>query len=85
MADAYSIIRDVIGIKKTLPKKSMFAKDWLSWYRGKVRGFHNYRIYNGTNALELERKTLCMPKFICESWANLLMNEIGRASCRERV
>ena len=75
MADAYQIIRDTIGITKQLPKKSMFAKDWLSWYRGKVRGFHNYRIYNGTNALELERKTLGMPKFICEAWSNLLLNE----------
>ena len=73
--DANSIIRELVGIKKKLPKKSIFAKDWLSWYRGKVIGFHNYRIYNGTNYLELTRKTLGMPKFIAESWANLLLNE----------
>lgn len=73
--DAYQLIRDVVGIKKPLPKKSIYAKDWLSWYRGKVIGYHNYRIYNGANYLDLTRKTLGMPKFICESWANLLMNE----------
>lgn len=71
--DVYQIIRDVT--KKNVPKKSIHAKDWLSWYRGKVRGFHNYRIYNGENYLELERKTMQMAKHICETWANLLLNE----------
>lgn len=75
MNDVQGIIRDVIGIDKTLPYKSYYAKDWLSWYRGRVLGFHNYKIYNGTNYLEMERKTLGLPKFIAESWANLLMNE----------
>lgn len=73
--DAHQIIREVVGITKPLPKKSVYAKDWLSWYRGKVIGFHNYRIYNGNNFLDLTRKTLGMPKFISESWANLLLNE----------
>lgn len=73
--DAVKLIRDVVGLKKPLPRKSVYAKDWLSWYRGKVIGYHNYRIYNGANYLDLTRKTLGMPKFICESWANLLMNE----------
>lgn len=75
MNDVQGIIRDVVGIDKTLPYKSYYAKDWLSWYRGRVLGFHNYKIYNGTNYLEMERKTLGLPKFIAESWANLLMNE----------
>lgn len=38
-------------------------------------GFHNYRIYNGSNYLDMERKTLGLPKFIAETWANLLLNE----------
>ena len=75
MIDVNNIIRDVVGIDKQLPYKSYYAKDWLSWYRGRVLGFHNYKIYNGTNYLEMERKTLNLPKFIAESWANLLMNE----------
>ena len=69
------VIRDLIGIDKSLPPKSYYAKDWLSWYRGRVLGFHNYKIYNGANYLELERKTLGLPKFVAETWANLLMNE----------
>jgi A118 family predicted phage portal protein len=73
--DATTLIRKVTGMTKTLPKKSFYAKDWLSWYRGRVLGFHNYKIYNGTNYLELERKTLGISKFVVESWANLLMNE----------
>lgn len=73
--DVQSIIRDIVGINKQLPHKSIFARDWLSWYRGKVWGFHNYKIYNGTNYLELERKSLQMPKYVVEAWANLLMNE----------
>lgn len=75
MIDVKGIIKDVVGINKALPLKSYYAKDWLSWYRGRVLGFHNYKIYNGTNYLEMERKTLNLPKFITESWANLLMNE----------
>lgn len=75
MIDVSGIIKDVVGINKTLPPKSYYAKDWLSWYRGRVLGFHNYKIYNGANYLELERKTLGLPKFVAESWANLLMNE----------
>ena len=73
--DAIALIRKVTSMTKPLPKKSFYAKDWLSWYRGKVLGFHNYKIYNGTNYLELERKTLGISKFVVESWANLLMNE----------
>lgn len=75
MIDVNGIIRRLVGIEKALPYKSYYAKDWLSWYRGRVLGFHNYKIYNGTNYLEMERKTLNLPKFIAESWANLLMNE----------
>jgi len=75
MADVKSLIREAAGISKTLPTKSIYAQDWLSWYRGNVRHFHNYRVYNGTNYLNLIRKTLMMPKFVCETWANLLLNE----------
>lgn len=73
--DITKIIADALGYQKPLPRKSYYAKDWLSWYRGKVMGFHNYRLYNGTNYLDMERKTLGLPKFIAETWANLLLNE----------
>jgi A118 family predicted phage portal protein len=73
--DITQIIADALGYNKALPRKSYYAKDWLSWYRGKVMGFHNYRIYNGSNYLDMERKTMGLPKFVAETWANLLLNE----------
>lgn len=72
--DVDSIIRQVVGDKE-LPHTSMRTSDWLSWYRGEVMGFHNYRIYNGTNYLDMKRKSLQMAKKTCEDWANMLMNE----------
>lgn len=68
---------DVIRLvtNKELPQKSTYLETWLSWYRGDVMGFHQHRIYNGTNELEVKRKSMGMAKQVCESWANLLMNE----------
>ena len=48
---------------------------WLSWYKGKVVQFHNYRQYNGMKKINRTRKTLGMAKKICEDWANLELNE----------
>lgn len=49
--------------------------EWLSWYRGKVKRFHNYTIYNGKKRVPMERFSLGMAKKSCEDWANLLLNE----------
>ena len=67
--------RSVTFKSSKIPSKSIFTSDWLDWYRGKVRGFHNYRLYNGNNEVEIERKSLQMAKQVCETWANLLLNE----------
>jgi A118 family predicted phage portal protein len=48
---------------------------WLSWYKGKVIQFHNYRQYNGMKKINRTRKTLGMAKKVCEDWANLELNE----------
>lgn len=61
-------------LKGAIPQ-SVHTEEWLSWYRGEVFGFHNYRVYNGTNYLEMRRKTLQMAKKVCEDWANVLFNE----------
>lgn len=50
-------------------------KTWLSWYCGKVGSFHTYNQYNGKTTVKRSRASLCMAKYICEDWANLLMNE----------
>lgn len=48
---------------------------WKSWYTGKVKGFHQYRRYNGHKWAKFSRASLGMGKKVCEDWANLLMNE----------
>lgn len=48
---------------------------WESWYRGKVRKFHNYYIYNGQKRVKREKKSLQGAKKVCEDWADLLYNE----------
>lgn len=49
--------------------------EWLSWYQGKVKSFHHYRVWNGRKWNNCERLSLGMAKRVCEDWANLLINE----------
>ena len=48
---------------------------WESWYRGKVRKFHNYYIYNGQRKVKMEKKSMQGAKKVAEDWADLLFNE----------
>ena len=48
---------------------------WNSWYKGKVRKFHNYYIYNGQRKVKMEKKSMQGAKKISEDWADLLYNE----------
>lgn len=49
---------------------------WESWYQGKVKDFHQYRIYNGTGKhINQRRLSMQMGKKACEDWADLLFNE----------
>ena len=48
---------------------------WLSWYCGYVSSFHDNTIYNGNDVVQMKRKSLEMAKYVCEDWANLLLNE----------
>lgn len=50
-------------------------QEYASWYSGKVDSFHTYRMYNGDRFLEMEKKSLQMPKRVCEDWADLLTGE----------
>lgn len=49
--------------------------EWMEWYRGNVKKFHKYWIYDGIKAKRENRYRLGMAKKICEDWANLLLNE----------
>ena len=68
-----SIIKDITG--KDIVALNELTETWLQYYQGDVLKFHHYEEYNGNNNIKRKRKTLNMPKKICEDWANLLLNE----------
>jgi A118 family predicted phage portal protein len=68
-----SIIKEVTG--KDVVALNDLTDLWLQYYKGNVDKFHNYQEYNGNNNIKRTRKTLNMPKKVCEDWANLLLNE----------
>ncbi len=49
--------------------------DWVGWYKGYLGSFHKYNVYDGDKIKKIKRASMCMPKKICEDWANLLLNE----------
>ena len=72
--NANEIIKKVTGQEKLYDMSSYIA-NWLDWYTGDVKEFHNYTIYNGKKQITMKRLTLNMAKRVCEDWANLLLNE----------
>ena len=52
-----------------------YINNWDSWYKGKVRKFHNYYIYNGQRKVKMEKKSLQGAKKVSEDWADLIFNE----------
>lgn len=62
--------------KKKLPIIDWYKiSEYASWYQGKVDSFHNYMIYNGERQLMFEKKSMQMPKMVCETWANILFSD----------
>lgn len=59
--------------------------DWLSWYCGKVKSFHNYKVYNGTRNIRMQKLSLQSAKRCCEDWADLLFNEKCKISLADDV
>ena len=52
-----------------------YIEQWKSWYRGNVRDFHNYYIYNGQKRVNQQRFTMNMAKQISEDWSDILWSE----------
>lgn len=52
-----------------------YIDQWYSWYRGNVRRFHQYYIYNGNRKIKQERYTMNMAKEISEDWSDILWSE----------
>ena len=57
---------------------------WNSWYKGKVRKFHNYYIYNGQRKVKMEKKSMQGAKKVSEDWADLLYNEKVRINLKKK-
>jgi A118 family predicted phage portal protein len=47
----------------------------FNWYKGFVKKFHKYYVYNGEKRVYKDRYSLQISKKICENFADLLMNE----------
>lgn len=57
---------------------------WESWYKGKVRKFHTYYIYNGQRKVKMEKKSLQGAKKVAEDWADLLYNERVKINLKKK-
>lgn len=59
-----------------------YIEQWKSWYRGNVRNFHNYYIYNGNKKIRQQRFTMNMAKEISEDWSDILWSEKCKISMK---
>lgn len=59
-----------------------YIEQWKSWYKGNVRSFHNYFIYNGQRKVNKKRFTLNMAKEISEDWSDILWSEKCKVSMK---
>lgn len=59
-----------------------YIGQWKSWYKGNVRSFHNYYIYNGNKKIRQQRFTMNMAKEISEDWSDILWSEKCKISLK---
>ena len=59
-----------------------YVEQWKSWYRGNVRNFHNYFVYNGTKKNKEIRYSMNMAKQISEDWSDILWSEKCKISLK---
>ena len=62
-----------------------YIDQWYSWYRGNVRDFHNYFIYNGNRKIKQKRYTMNMAKEISEDWSDILWSEKCKISLKDET
>lgn len=60
-----------------------YIEQWKSWYKGNVRKFHNYYIYNGQRKVNKHRFTMNMAKEISEDWSDILWSEKCKISMKD--
>lgn len=62
-----------------------YIEQWKSWYKGNVRDFHNYNIYNGQKKIRQKRFTMNMAKEISEDWSDILWSEKCEISFKDDI
>lgn len=77
LQDNYGYNPDVKNIMQT------FINEWSSWYKGNVKSFHNYFIYNGKKKVNQKRFTMNMAKEISEDWSDILWSERCKISMKD--
>jgi len=60
-----------------------YIDQWKSWYKGNVKSFHNYFIYNGQRKVNKKRFTLNMAKELSEDWSDILWSEKCKVSMKD--
>lgn len=73
MNNIEKLISKIAG--KEIYTQNEHLDEWYSWYQGKSKTFHFYKLYNGEKDVNCEKATLGMAKKGCEDWADLLLNE----------
>ena len=61
-----------------------YIDQWKSWYKGNVREFHNYYVYNGNQKVYQKRFTMNMAKEISEDWSDILWSEKCEISLKDK-
>lgn len=69
LVKTYQYNPDVKNVMQT------YIDQWKSWYKGNVKSFHNYWIYNGQKKVKQQRYTMNMAKEISEDWSDILWSE----------
>lgn len=60
-----------------------YIEQWKSWYKGNVKSFHNYFIYNGQRKVGKKRYSMNMAKEISEDWSDILWSEKCKISMKD--
>lgn len=64
-----------LGYTTVTPDWYQLIDLWDQWYQGRVRGFHDYRVFNGLKHVHCTKLTAGLAKTVSENWADLLMND----------
>lgn len=51
-----------------------YLTEWLQYFKGDIKDFHEYTTYNGNKKVSRKRLSLGMAKKVCEDWADSLFN-----------